>query len=92
MPLHNLRPEYLKRIKDDFPSERLIFGSDFPMVPFPLLGGHLKDVDVAKITEVALERSPLDRNIEAFKALGFKDCIFSNAEKILRMTPRSLRG
>lgn len=86
VPFSSLRPEGAMQVKQDFPMQRLIFGSDFPMLPFPLLGGHGIHMDREEVLKVAWTSNPLDRNVVAFQALGYDDSVFSNFDKLLKKT------
>jgi hypothetical protein len=85
IPFSTLRAEGAVQVKRDFPMQCLVFGSDFPMLPFPLLGGHATHMDLDDILKVAWTSNPLDRNVRAFQALEYDDCVFSNFDKLLKV-------
>jgi uncharacterized protein len=85
IPFSSLRPKGAVQVKRDFPMQCLVFGSDFPMLPFPLLGGHATHMDLDDILKVAWTSNPLDRNVHALQALEYDDCVFSNFDKLLKV-------
>lgn len=77
------KKEYLEDIKTNFPAERLIFGTDFPVPPFPVLGRYPENLDFGDIIKGLLQTNWLDRNVELIKEFGFSDSVFTNANQVL---------
>jgi uncharacterized protein len=84
VPFSPFRKHLAERVTNELPQDRLILGSDFPMLPSALLGGYWSDMAIHEIVKYLLTDNPLDRNVMALQALGFQDCVFTNAEKVLR--------
>ena len=85
IPYPSLRAQFVDEILDGaLPHERLVLGSDFPLLPGPLTGGHTNGMDFGEMVAVLRTRNPLDKNVAALQAKGFSDCILSNADMLLR--------
>ncbi len=85
-PFAPLRRKLTERVsKHELPHERLIFGSDFPNLPFPLLAGHSGAMAPGDFLDLLVHSNPLDRNVIALRALGFDPCVFTNAATVLNL-------
>ena len=77
------RISLLKEIRDTFPPQWLIHGSDFP-IPiegwphFPLVTPGMKPEEYEEILKT---KNPFDRDVLIKRAHGFSDTILENAEK-----------
>jgi len=85
----NLGPRYLyiDKLKTDIPSQRLIFGSDYPI---PVLDfsqkPHISLWDwLEHFFETITIKNPLDKNYRLIKNMEFDESIFYNASNILRL-------
>lgn len=81
------RGQYIDRLKNDIPPNRLIFGSDYPIPildisqnPHISLGLWLKH-----FFETITIQNPLDKNYRLIKNMDFDEALFYNASNILRI-------
>jgi predicted TIM-barrel fold metal-dependent hydrolase len=75
---------YIKRLKDNVPDERLIFGSDYP-IPISELSYHESPNFfqwVKYAIKVILEKNLLDKNYLIIEGMDFDPCIFTNAARL----------
>jgi uncharacterized protein len=85
VPFRPLRAKMVEKVKNDLPHDRLILGSDFPMLPTTLLTGDINNFTLDEVIELLFTTNPLDRNVIALRDMGFQECVFSNVEKILNI-------
>ncbi|MCP2519241.1 amidohydrolase family protein [Candidatus Aminicenantes bacterium AC-335-A11] len=76
-----LRTPYIEKIIENIPSDRLLFGSDYP-IPLSELS-YNKSTNFFSwlkfISKVFLMKNPLDKNYMLIKGMGFNEKIFTNA-------------
>jgi len=81
------RKEYLEKIQgmvDEIPHERLLYGSDYPILVFEItLNKSMKFLRwVGFILRAMFMRNLLDKNYIVIKEMRFDECIFTNASKL----------
>jgi predicted TIM-barrel fold metal-dependent hydrolase len=73
-------------------SERMLYGSDWPLQFFPLVSpwyqiGH---VAIGDIREVARLKNKWDRDVALKRAMGVPEAVFARTRAVLKITPGSL--
>lgn len=81
------RNSYIDRVKNEIPSDRLFFGSDYPI---PMLDisqrPHLSLWHwLGHFFQTVFVKNPLDKNYLLIKNMDFDDAIFTNAAHVLRL-------
>ena len=65
--------------------DRLILGSDFPILSLPLLAGYGQNMTIKEYINILGEENILDRNVLATTTRQlFNQCVLENADKVLR--------
>jgi predicted TIM-barrel fold metal-dependent hydrolase len=77
------RAGLLKRVVTELPHERLILGSDYPIPVSPLWPGAADEMDFSEWVDAIITKNPLDRNVKMIRALGFKEQVLTNADRVL---------
>jgi hypothetical protein len=78
------RSEYVARVLDRVPAQRLLFGSDYP-IPLTELCYHKGKSFWGRLiflVKMALTENPLDKNYHLVKGMGFDDRVFTNAARL----------
>jgi predicted TIM-barrel fold metal-dependent hydrolase len=75
----------LERVVHELPHERLVLGSDYPIPVSPLLPGAAGEIDMKEWWDAFCTQNALDKNVKVIRALGFDECVLTNAEKVLRL-------
>ncbi len=82
-----LRLQYIEEDVIHLPHERFVFGSDYP-IPLSEIS-YNKHTDflswICFILKAMTIKNPLDKNHILIREMGFKDCVFSNAEKLFSL-------
>ncbi len=75
-----LRAPYLKKIAEQIPHERLLFGSDYPIPTSELSFTKSKNiVKWLKLFWQAIQiKNPLDKNFQLIKNMGLAEVVFTN--------------
>jgi Tat protein secretion system quality control protein TatD with DNase activity len=79
------RDEYVKKVIAQLPPERLLFGSDYPVLltEFCYYKRSARFWDrVRFFRKMACVRNLLDMNYYVIEEMGFKRCVFYNASKL----------
>lgn len=74
----------LKEIRDTFPAEWLLHGTDFP-IPIERRGLLPKEIKALYSDGSPCSMNPLDIDVEIKRKAGFPDSILTNAERVLRL-------
>lgn len=75
-------------LKDPRLASKLVYGSDFPVMP--ILLSCIGTLGVRRALELRKVANPLDQAYLTMKSLGVTEEIFSRAEKLLRIPPNKL--
>jgi mannonate dehydratase len=88
------RAPYIREEILRLPHERLVFGSDYP-IPLSELSYH-RPVHFFNwlrfLFRVGRLKNPLDKNAAIIRGMGFRDCVFTNAQSLISSIRRSVRG
>jgi len=77
---------YIRRILDHgLARQRVMLGSDFPVPIWPAL--FLPRLGISKVRELTRIRNPLQRNLDAFRAMGVDDDILERGASVVRLSP-----
>lgn len=79
-PYRNKMIKRLLAYERVFSHDRLILGSDFPVIPY--MG--IENLTIKKIAQSIDSGNVLDSNVAGLTRLGFDPCILSNANQLLR--------
>jgi predicted TIM-barrel fold metal-dependent hydrolase len=81
------RNSYIDKIKENIPSQRLIFGSDYPILILDISQEpHLSVwLWLQHFFQTITIKNPLDKNYRLIKNMEFDEALFYNASKILRL-------
>lgn len=79
-----LRSQYIPKVKEKIPHDRLLFGSDYPIPASELSYKGTKNIIYwLKLFYSALkEKNPLDKNYKLIKQMKFNDEVFTNPYKL----------
>lgn len=82
-----MRAPYVKKVKEQFPPERLIFGSDYPipMTEFSYNASPNLFNRIGLFFKGMFTKNLLDKNFYLVEGMKFGDAAFENAHKILRL-------
>lgn len=80
------RTRLIDRIVGHFPDDRLLFGTDFPIIIPPLRPGAVAGrISAWESLNLMLTRNPLDRCVKTIQYLDFGPAVFTNARSVLRL-------
>lgn len=79
-----LRAPYIKKILENIPSQRLLFGSDYPIPLSEFTYNRSQNFFswLRFLWKIASLQNPLDKNYLLMKKMGFAEDIFFNAAKL----------
>ena len=78
------RARIVRRMAEEFPSDRLLFGSDYPIPVNPSLRGW-RGEQRRRIKRAKSVTNPMDRNLELLLAMGFDPAMFATTKRLLRL-------
>ena len=83
-----LRIPYTEKVVNNIPSEKLLYGSDYPIPLSEFSYSKIKNffLWIKFLRKVFKTENTLDKNYLLIKNMGFKDKIFFNAHNILKLT------
>lgn len=77
------RTRYVRRVRDELPHERLLFGTDFPCPPWATELWRQGLISSWQNLKCYCEENMLDKNVKLTRYSGFDECVLTNPAKIL---------